>query len=1037
MKSQAQKYWLDFEKLSLALIKDQFNMEPIALRLTPASKDGGYDADVKFQLAAEESLDLSFRILLEAKLRSKRDGVGLRTFAATLVVAHNNAANALIIVTNQLFTPQAVNEVARFAQVTRMQVRLVDGPAVSSWVTKRYNTLLTQNYPEAFLDWLKKIGAEVFKERVFEIPLDSFSNSVGGPIAHLSIGADENGELSPCLVTVSEAKRDLPHVVGKSRQSLVNKLSKCMSEPAGVALLEGASGSGKSFLLTHALVSIELIKNTSKLDLSTIRTANHLFLTVFERLTGIALGSILIDCGADQNYISRLLNAALGDTQSKKFIEAVSMVILASDEEFQIRNDLNKAFLAEYLGRIAKCQAVLRPFLIVCENLNKATSEVLDFLIAIINEVSPYGLMLIELRTDGDALRTSPTDWGTFQKLLRRSATLERLQVPDLDKADAYALVEYWLPALGSNRAQIIFERVGLSPFLIEIACLWLKQHDIVGMVTEEAVAIRNLEKFFEGITPNKATLVIRNLVEYWVGSKQSIYKDAIVSAALMDGELPLAWLAQLESQQDETTLAHALMQTGIFEPHRSKRSSLRVRHDLLRECCSQLMDEHVFAAEKMAIRLRGEIGKFYPAGGALNQIEAKLALMAGYFEEAFNRSSQCAREFESQGQLSDASTMWGGAYQAAERCSLPDVTRDKMIVDALLSQLNVEHDRNRLQLEINMGRLAALETHINLSPSMRDERELYTQIGLLRWRRLFLLECFDEAYSLSHELERCEEGLADKLQADIQSAIALTAKGLGKREESQAKYDQAVARFPNVGALQRNRLSNIAAANLGAIPQLSLETYYQMREMLQIEPQPSLRETLHLDVDISMALFLIGNYKEALLNAEAAAATALSNSYETQEARARNIAACCHWARGELTRASAQIELAVFAAERSYYYRFLWRMRANAAGIASDKQDWKTARLHAIEAFRLITEPRQGQFADLSVRRQRWYVGLLSTLSSLDRCSEEQSADKLVASVSLPHLKSDLDAMRTGNWPSLVFEGTTHIHASRIMVTG
>lgn len=171
MKSQAQKYWLDFEKLSLALIKDQFNMEPIALRLTPASKDGGYDADVKFQLAAEESLDLSFRILLEAKLRSKRDGVGLRTFAATLVVAHNNAANALIIVTNQLFTPQAVNEVARFAQVTRMQVRLVDGPAVSSWVTKRYNTLLTQNYPEAFLDWLKKIGAEVFKERVFEIPL--------------------------------------------------------------------------------------------------------------------------------------------------------------------------------------------------------------------------------------------------------------------------------------------------------------------------------------------------------------------------------------------------------------------------------------------------------------------------------------------------------------------------------------------------------------------------------------------------------------------------------------------------------------------------------------------------------------------------------------------------------------------------------------------------------------------------------------------------------------------------------------------------
>lgn len=1035
--SNAQKYWLDFEKLSLALIKDQFNVDPTSLRLTPPSKDGGYDAEAEFQLASKDGIDLSFRILLEAKLRAKSGDIGLRTFAATLVVAHNNAANALIIVTNQLYTPQAVKEVARFAQATHMQVRLVDGPAVSSWVKSCYDELKSQNYPEALLDWLRQVGSGTPKDRTYEVSLASYSSGVSGTIAHLSIGADKHGALLPCLVTISEEKQVLPKVVGKRREKLVENLSKCMSEPAGVAILEGASGSGKSFLLSHAVIAIESTKNTSRLDLSSIRTAHQLFLNIFERLTGIELGSVLIDCEADQKQISRLLNMALGSHQHEKLIEAVSTVVRASDEVFQARSDLNKAFLAQYLGLIAKCQADLRAFAIICENLNKATSEVLDFLIAVINEVAPHGVVLIELRTDGDALRTSPTDWGTFQELLRRTTTLERLRAPDLNMADALALVDYWLPTLGPTRAKVIFERVGLSPFLIEIACLWLKQHGIVDLVTEGAVTIRNLETFFEGITPNKATAVIRNLVEFWLGDKQTIYKDAIISAALLDGELPLAWLMQLDARQDEASLADALAKTGIFERHRTMRSALRLRHDLLRECCADLLDEHIFSAEKMAGRLLAQIKDIYPLGGALSRIEANLALRAGDFDNAFNRSLQCAQEFEAQGQLSDASMMWNVAYQAAERCVLPDVVRDEMIANALLGQLNVEHHRNRLQLEINKGRLAAIETHIGLSPTMGKDVALYVQVGLLRWRRLFLLERFDEAYDLAQDIARRGTSVADKIQAEIQAAIALTEKGLGRRKEAQAQYDRAIERFPHILSLQRSRLSNMAAANLITAPQQSLEGYYQIREMLQMEAQPSLRDTLHLDVDVSMAHFLNGDYEEALINAEAAAATALSNAYETQEARARNIAACCHWVRDELTAASTQIDLAVFAAERSYYYRFLWRMRVNAAGIAADRQDQKVARQHAVEAFRLITEPRQSQFEHLGSRKQRWYVGLLSALRALDRIGDEQSADRLLATVALPYLNSDLETLRSGNWPPIVFKGTTHIHANRIMVTG
>ena len=1035
--SNAQKYWLDFEKLSAAMIKDQFDMEPTFLRMTPPARDGGFDGEIHFQLSSEKSLNFSFKALMEAKLRADSSDVGLRTFAATLVVAHNKAANAIVIVTNQLFTPQAVQEAARFAQVTRMQIRLVDGPAVAAWVRSRYDDLKGRDYPVGLLDWLMQVTAEESSERAYEIPLALTESGVGDAIVHLKIGAHKNGQLYPCEISVSRTPSNLPPVIGTKRVELVASLRASMDERAGVIVLEGSSGAGKSFLLSHAIAPLETHKNIAKLDLSLFHTVNHLFLGIFERLTGIELHSVAYDAHRDREYICSLLSKALGIQQSEQFVEAVATVILASDESFQSRSSINKAFLADYLGRIAQCQFLLRPFLLVCENLNNATSEVLDFLSSVINTVAPHGLVLIELRTDGDAKYTSPSDWQNFQQVFRKIATLERLHAEELSESDGIALVEHWLPALGTERAQVILRRVGLSPLLIEVACLWLKQRGIVKRTGGDTVTIQHLEKFFEEISPGKATTVIRNLVEFWIGHETTVYRNAIFSAALLEGALPLGWLKQLDPRSSETVLADSLLRTGIFERHRSLRSALRIKHDLLRETCQSLLNKHVFAAEDLAIRLHQQLAEFPFHGITLKRLSAKLAMYAGEYEHAFSCAANLAREVESEGQWSNASAMWELAYQAAERCALPENVRDAMISDALLNLLQAEHVRNRLQLEVNRGRLAALETHIELAPTLCSNTARKVELGLLRWRRLFLLESFDDAYNLARELEQKSRTLSASLQASVLSALALTEKGLGKRAAAEARYDSAAASFPEVGSLQRDRLSNLASSYLTSAPLRSLELYLQMRDLMARDHAATLREALHLDVDIAMAQFLVGRYDDALSSAEKAVATALSNSYETQEARARNIAACCHWACGAIEAASSQIELAVFAAERSFYYRFLWRMRANAAGIAADHQNWKVARQHAFEAIRLIIEPRQGQFANPDIRKERWYVGLLSALHAITRSGAGSEVDELVDGLALPTLRSDLQSLSGNAWPEAVFAGTAHVHADRIMITG
>jgi len=185
------------------------------------------------------------------------------------------------------------------------------------------------------------------------------------------------------------------------------------------------------------------------------------------------------------------------------------------------------------------------------------------------------------------------------------------------------------------------------------------------------------------------------------------------------------------------------------------------------------------------------------------------------------------------------------------------------------------------------------------------------------------------------------------------------------------------------------------------------------------------------------MAHVLAGNYDEALLRAEVATESALSNAFETQEARARNIAACCHWVRQDLSKAARQSELAVFAAERSYYYRFLWRMRVNAAGIAADREDWPGTQRHALAAVQRITEPRLAQFADAQVRRQRWYAGLLAALHALEKSVGQEHGERQIVGLKLPYLSSDMQALRGGQWPAEVFDGRKHVHAGRIMITG
>ena len=98
--TDAQKYNTQFEALSTQIVKLFFKDTNAIIKKTKDTKDGGYDILVEYSDGTTTK-----RIYFECKLRS--GNLNLRDIAANLIIAFNEGAVALGIITNYDYTEQS------------------------------------------------------------------------------------------------------------------------------------------------------------------------------------------------------------------------------------------------------------------------------------------------------------------------------------------------------------------------------------------------------------------------------------------------------------------------------------------------------------------------------------------------------------------------------------------------------------------------------------------------------------------------------------------------------------------------------------------------------------------------------------------------------------------------------------------------------------------------------------------------------------------------------------------------------------------
>ncbi|HEY0150521.1 MAG TPA: AAA family ATPase [Longimicrobium sp.] len=1058
-KSVVKQHWREFEKLALEMIESKLTIRPDVIHLTQASKDGGYDAEILHELAQVENVRLAHKTLLEAKLRSDEGSLGLRSFAATIVIAFNVAAQTLVVVSNRLFSKQALEQAACFCWKTNMQILLVDGPTLAGWIV-RERERLGNHYPPALLDYLSRQAEELVdgELRTFEITHGPVGRAHRGgasaePVhASIELGWRSADEIASCRIELGATSngdgetREPLKLIGAPREALARNLTLALASRPGVAVLYGRAGVGKSVVAEAVRRGLrEHETATSVVDLTTLHGVRQLFVHVLGELSGIDIVAA-VESDAREASLRNLFSRVAGVPIRPEVQSALVAVFQGSYEQHQARRDLDANLLLTFLREAVAPYAARRRAVLFFENLNRATPEVLEFLHALVATLPTAGVgVLVELRDAQETAIVAPREWEAFVRLFRLAADLGEFTVSPLTAEEAEAYLTEFLPGMGPERLGVVRRRVGHLPLFLRSAALWLHAHEVV-RGTEAFLLVEDLEAFFEGIRPDEAIIVIDRLIETQWERADVPFADCISAAVLFDGLIDDRVLERLFPDRDPAALLERLSASGLFTRSGNRSRALVPAHDLMLERMQATARDRPFRSVTIAEKLLPALPDLESDPLTREMRAACLLRAAAAWEAAHASAMQAAEALRDAREWAESARFYAMAEEAAEH--LPAELGSVLArIHALVGILEVEYERARTGLERNLRRLDALKTLLRTTPEVErlpGGAELKLRVMLLDWRAAFYRERFDEALRVARDSSRhARRGARDadpELRGQVFSGYGITLKATDRRAASARFFDRALRVLPGSLMLQTEVVSNRAALALQHEPKVALAHHREVLRLIDGKPYP-LSLQLHCVVDVAMALFLDRRYTEALAHAREALHIASANAVPAQEARARNIIGCCLWATMDAEAADREFDLACLASERMFSHRFLWRMRCNRAGTAAELGNRDAALVSARSAEDLILSPREESLHRVEPTRGywtlRWYVALLAVSIWYDRAGSCEDVERLVSRVRLSAFAAHARAVRAGDFPDEVFGGTTHLHAGRIMVTG
>lgn len=543
-KTFAEKFWREFEKLSMLIIESFYDDIPEkTVILTEKSKDGGYDGIILFPISSYNRSEI-YKILVEAKLRnpSSKD-LPLSDFAKTAIVSVNAVADRLYISTNLHFSPATKQKLKTFSNRTGIDIHLIDIKVIADWLTDHVH--LTGKIDKILIDNICSLNSLVTIEKT-----ETVFNSIQ-----------------------PENNNNIPPLIGRDRiNNLNNALQKLIYAREDI-IISGQFGCGKSIFIQNL---IEGLRHTGiqllSIDFSTNTTIRQIFIHLLSNIWNVRSEDIYALTKKGLETLFKPITDAPLDINTQFTI--ISMIHW--DEKKFIENiDVLGYILIEYLEYILGPMLKRVRYTIILYNLAETSPIVFSFMLKFATKMKNCQISFIyELR---DVIESD-----NITLLKDKFKDVYHIILKPWEQLDAMAFLALKFPHLDMKIINDIAETYGGNPFFLSREADLLSNNPLYDLMKKGAFnpAVLSNPKYV-------SSYFVNQFCSYLDNSSPEV-RDIFVFFVLFEGQISVKILWLYFGQKKSEQLLNELGRVDFFL---ITEVDVKFKHAIFLECARNACD--------------------------------------------------------------------------------------------------------------------------------------------------------------------------------------------------------------------------------------------------------------------------------------------------------------------------------------------------------------------------------------------------------------------------------------------------------------
>lgn len=1019
-KTFAEKYWKEFELLSLDFIKDQYKDSDAECIHTAFVHDNGIDGKITIPLTKETS-SFVFNVisLIEAKLRTTSN-INIHDYAASIIAAYNYSANVLYVLSNKCFTNGAKEITDTFSKKVNMKIILIDGKVILEWLHKTAYKCESSNF-------IQELSFSIMQVDHAKMEDDSSSDVT------MSINNEYDANIFSEQPILGNTK-----LYGNKHRNVVKDicfLLKDMNSDSRIYVLNGDVGCGKTAILNR--VGCELRNDGYMFNILDGNSAESLsvrsmYMWILKSLWGIDPLK-LYRVEELPKFIDLICNSCENQIDVK-VCETIKNIYVKNQDDIQ--NDMYTAYLVRYLDLILERHRGNNRSILAFENIHLMKSEVLDSFIPLIKCLVKNNVgILLEL----DSFTTTEVDtekWERYYKDLKHIAAHNIIKIMDFEKDDAIDFLSGELPGLGMNYYEYILSHIGYRPIYLKHAIDWLKLHDIV-VGTEDGTyySVAKPSEFFNGITPDQNIRIIEDIILYYQNHKNnagdSIHLRALFEATiLMDGSVNFDLIKQLCPSESYVFITQNLIDTNLFIlTHNSIQISHRLVLTALRNRSLPAYKQDV--AHTIYTYLCQQEENTYIRCKKIDMLESMLE-----WDTFYSQSYHLGQEFLDEGEYEQSIVYFEKCINSYEKCTRHN---HNSLLAILYGELYSYHKVGLGYLQHSLFNKYKKHLDVERKNTGQAIDASYLMMEKMYEARLAVANQYQLAISMMQYADENSKKIPGHFYAEVCFVYALIEKKYKSLSSAVKFLKQKSEKNPNLIALDIQYQSHAAAQYLNTEPERALPFYYNIVKYAGISKQYN-KSIGHAYVDILTCYLLKedwdgydSRYKETLEYVQ-------TNNQLVEEGRIYNLEGLYNWIKKQLSVAKDEFSNSQFYLGLTKNHNLSVLVRINNIGLYLELQERKKAALECRIASELIVPTYHVLFEQIDQTcdyyAHREYIGLLALMKYIRQLELDEVEEALLKTIPIRALKQHTDALAQGIYSDEVFKGTCIIHSGIIALT-